>query len=275
MEPGDQRGLYRPSDEHDACGVGFVANIKGARSHQIVRSALDLLINLEHRGACGSDPDTGDGAGILIQVPDRFLRKAVSFALPEPGAYGCGLVFLPHDKDAREACKAVVQRIVQEEGQEVLGWRDVPVNVTRIGKTAASVAPIFEQLFIANPAKAGHHAFERKLYVIRKLIERASRDLYICGLSSKTLIYKGMLTASQIEGMFPDLSDPDVDSALALVHQRFSTNTFPSWPLAHPYRYVAHNGEINTLRGNINWMKAREGLLKSSYTLSLHDALPI
>ena len=267
---GDQRpqGLYSPADEHDACGLGFVANIKGARSHAIVRSALDLLINLEHRGACGSDPNTGDGAGILIQMPDRFLRKAVPFALPEAGSYGAGLVFLPHDEDKRAACKSIIARIVEEEGQQLLGWREVPIDLSRVGKSAASVAPRFEQVFITGT--------ELRLYVIRKLIERATKDLYICGLSSKTLIYKGMLTASQIEGMFPDLSDPDVESALALVHQRFSTNTFPSWPLAHPYRFVAHNGEINTLRGNINWMKAREGLLQSSvFGDDLKKVLPV
>jgi glutamate synthase (ferredoxin) len=269
--------LYSPSDEHDACGVGFVAHIKGARSHSIVRSALDLLINLEHRGATGSDPDTGDGAGILIQIPDRFFRKVAAFALPEAGRYGAGLVFLPHDEAKRAECKAIVERIVVEEGQQLLGWRDVPVDLARIGKTAASVAPRFEQLFVAaNDQGLRPDAFERKLYVIRKRIERAARDIYICGLSSQTLIYKGMLTATQIEGMFPDLSDPDVESALALVHQRFSTNTFPSWPLAHPYRYVAHNGEINTLRGNINWMKAREGLLKSSvFGDDLQKVLPV
>ena len=268
MDPGDQRGLYRSCDEHDACGVGFVANIKGARSHQIVRSALDLLINLEHRGACGSDPGTGDGAGILIQMPDRFLRKAVTFDLPPAGSYGAGLVFLPHDPAARANCKAIVERVVAEEGQTLLGWRDVPVDLSKVGKSAASVAPAFEQVFITGT--------ELQLYVIRKLIERATKDLYLCSLSSKTLIYKGMLTASQIEGMFPDLSDAAVESALALVHQRFSTNTFPSWPLAHPYRLVAHNGEINTLRGNINWMKAREGLLKSSvFGDDLQKVLPV
>ena len=294
MDPSDQRGLYRPSEEHDACGVGFVASIKGARSHQIVRSALDLLINLEHRGACGSDPDTGDGAGILVQMPDRFLRGVVPFDLPPQGSYGAGLVFLPHDAEARSAYKAIVERIVNDEGQTLLGWREVPINVTRIGKTAASVAPRFEQVFVGSvrlkadphkhPVGAGFGRtddFERKLYVIRKLIERETGDLkfastYLCGLSSKTLIYKGMLTASQIEGMFPDLSDPSVESALALVHQRFSTNTFPSWPLAHPYRFVAHNGEINTLRGNINWMKAREGLLKSGvFGDDLQKVLPV
>jgi glutamate synthase (NADPH/NADH) large chain len=285
MDPSDQRGLYRPSDEHDACGVGFVANIKGARSHSIVRSALDLLINLEHRGACGSDPDTGDGAGILIQMPDKFLRKAAPFALPDAGAYGCGLVFLPHDSNARDACKAIVSRIVAEEGQVLLGWRAVPVDLNQVGRSAASVAPVFEQVFIGEPGTGSREpgtgnreqgAFERKLYVVRKRIEHETRDLYIVSLSSKTLIYKGMLTASQIEGMFPDLSDPDVESALALVHQRFSTNTFPSWPLAHPYRLVAHNGEINTLRGNINWMKAREGLLQSSvFGDDLRKVLPV
>ena len=281
MDPSDQQGLYRPHEEHDACGVGFIAHIKGARSHSIVRSALDLLINLEHRGACGSDPDTGDGAGILIQIPDRFFRKVAPFPLPAAGTYGAGLVFLPHDQTARADCKAIVARIIGEEGQTLLGWRAVPINLDKVGQSAASVAPVFEQLFVAGPAHAGHHnenAFERKLYIIRKRIERETkgRDCYICGLSSKTLIYKGMLTASQIEGMFPDLSDADVESALALVHQRFSTNTFPSWPLAHPYRYVAHNGEINTLRGNINWMKAREGLLKSSvFGDDLQKLLPV
>ena len=281
MDPSDQQGLYRPHEEHDACGVGFVAHIKGARSHSIVRSALDLLINLEHRGACGSDPDTGDGAGILIQMPDRFFRKAVPFALPTPGEYGAGLVFLPHDQSARENCKAIVERIVHEEGQVLLGWRDVPIDLTKIGHSAASVAPVFEQLFVGLDPQSpvpDPRVVERKLYVIRKRIERdtTGTGLYICGLSSQTLIYKGMLTASQIEGMFPDLSDAAVESALALVHQRFSTNTFPSWPLAHPYRYVAHNGEINTLRGNINWMKAREGLLKSSvFGTDLQKVLPV
>ena len=281
MDPSDQQGLYRPHEEHDACGVGFVAHIKGARSHSIVRSALDLLINLEHRGACGSDPDTGDGAGILIQMPDRFFRRALPFALPTPGEYGAGLVFLPHDQSARENCKAIVERIVHEEGQVLLGWRDVPIDLTKIGHSAASVAPVFEQLFVGLDPQSpvpDPRVVERKLYVIRKRIERdtTGTGLYICGLSSQTLIYKGMLTASQIEGMFPDLSDAAVESALALVHQRFSTNTFPSWPLAHPYRYVAHNGEINTLRGNINWMKAREGLLKSSvFGTDLQKVLPV
>jgi glutamate synthase domain-containing protein 2/glutamate synthase domain-containing protein 1/glutamate synthase domain-containing protein 3 len=280
MDPSDQQGLYRPHEEHDACGVGFVAHIKGARSHSIVQSALELLINLEHRGATGSDPGTGDGAGILIQMPDRFFRTAVPFALPEAGSYGAGLAFLPHDPTARASCKAIAQRIIAEEGQLLLGWRAVPTDLKKVGQGAAAVAPVFEQIFVGSAAAAPGNAdrFERKLYVIRKRIERETRGtgLYVCGLSSKTLIYKGMLTASQIEGMFPDLSDAAMESALALVHQRFSTNTFPSWPLAHPYRYVAHNGEINTLRGNINWMKAREGMLKSSvFGDDLAKVLPV
>ncbi len=287
--PGDQ-GLYRTSDEHDACGVGFVVDIKGRRSHAIVRNALDLLINLEHRGACGSDPNTGDGAGILVQMPDRFLRAAVTFPLPSVGEYGAGLVFLPTDRAASAALRALVEQIATEEGQSVLGWRAVPTNLGAIGASAAAVAPAFEQVFIGRSAEfQGAEAgmrFERALYLIRKRVERAAEELdlstqarasfYIVSLSSKTLIYKGMLTASQIEGMFPDLSDSSVESALAIVHQRFSTNTFPSWPLAHPYRLVAHNGEINTLRGNINWMQAREGLLRSSaFGDDLDKVLPV
>jgi glutamate synthase domain-containing protein 2/glutamate synthase domain-containing protein 1/glutamate synthase domain-containing protein 3 len=278
-----QAGLYRSADEHDACGVGFVAHIKGQRSHRIVRDALDLLINLEHRGACGSDPNTGDGAGILIQMPDGFLRQVLPFALPPAGSYGAGLVFLPTEDAPRAELKALVERIAREEGQHILGWRTVPTNLEAVGRSAAAVAPVFEQLFIGAGSGLGVR-FERVLYVIRKRIEHEVEQLdparrsgfYIVSLSASTLIYKGMLTASQIEGMFPDLSDPAVDSALALVHQRFSTNTFPSWPLAHPYRFVAHNGEINTLRGNINWMRAREGLLQSSvFGDDLRKVLPV
>jgi glutamate synthase domain-containing protein 2/glutamate synthase domain-containing protein 1/glutamate synthase domain-containing protein 3 len=284
-------GLYRSSDEHDACGVGFVAHIHGRRSHAIVRSALELLINLEHRGACGSDPNTGDGAGILVQMPDRFFRRALPFALPEAGAYGAGLFFLPSDATARATCRDVIARIVADEGHTLLGWRTVPVNLDAIGQTAAAVAPVFEQGFIGagGPGRSGGSGgpggtFERALYVIRKRIEHAiaaldpaiGESFYVVSLSSNTLIYKGMLTASQIARMFPDLTDDDFESALALVHQRFSTNTFPSWPLAHPYRFVAHNGEINTLRGNINWMQAREGLLQSSvFREDLRKLLPV
>ena len=297
--PGNQSakaGLYRACDEHDSCGVGFVAHIKGKRSHHIVRNALDLLINLEHRGACGSDPDTGDGAGILIQMPDRFFREILPFALPPAGSYGAGLVFLPQDDQTRAEVRSLVERIVREEGQTVLGWREVPIDLASVGASAAAAAPVFEQIFVGrgrvdtgdsvDSSDVDVVTFERKLYVIRKQVERAVegvglaagalKDFYIVSLSARTLIYKGMLTASQIEGMFPDLSDRALESALALVHQRFSTNTFPSWPLAHPYRLVAHNGEINTLRGNINWMQAREGLLKSTrFGDDLQKVLPV
>jgi glutamate synthase (ferredoxin) len=282
--PGAQ-GLYDPRTESDACGVGFVVHIKGQRSHQIVRNALQVLINLEHRGACGCEANTGDGAGILIQMPDAFLRKVVSFTLPAAGSYGAGLVFLPHDARDREKVRDLIGKIAAEEGQALLGWRDVPTDNSLVGASARKTQPVFQQVFIGLGAEAAAKAavgtlsaddrarFERKLYVIRKRVEHAidtlkisvlsRRYCYIVSLSANTLIYKGMLTARQLDPMFPDLADPDLVSALALVHQRFSTNTFPSWPLAHPYRYVAHNGEINTLRGNINWMRAREGLLQS------------
>ena len=269
--------LYDPRHEHDACGVGFVADIKGRRSHAIVERGLQLLINLLHRGACGCEANTGDGAGILIQIPDRFFRRVtppLGFTLPAEGRYGTGLVFLPQDAGERDRVRRLLEQIVREERQEVLGWRAVPTDLSRLGALAVSAAPVIEQLFIGDgsvvpPSDAMR--FERKLYVIRKRAEHEADALalaerhafYIPSLSSKTLIYKGMLTADQIGSTFPDLADHDLESALALVHQRFSTNTFPSWPLAHPYRYVAHNGEINTLRGNINWMRAREGLLRS------------
>jgi glutamate synthase domain-containing protein 2/glutamate synthase domain-containing protein 1 len=273
------RGLYDPQSEHDACGVGFVVDIKGRRSHEIVQMALRVLVNLEHRGATGAEVNTGDGAGILVQTPDAFLRTAVPFALPEPGGYGAGLVFLPHKASDRKAIKDVIEHIVEDEGQSLLGWRDVPTDDSLLGDGAKATQPIFQHLIIGAGASTelgtpgGTLGFERKLYVLRKRIEAAvdalqidplSRQLfYIVSLSCRTLLYKGMLTARQLKPMFPDLSDERFDSSLALVHQRFSTNTFPSWPLAHPYRYVAHNGEINTLRGNINWMRARESLLQS------------
>src|SRR5499433_854556 len=275
LGPPPAQGLYDPRHEHDACGVGFVVDIKGRKSHAIVRQALQVLINLLHRGACGCEPNTGDGAGILLQLPDRFLRKAcasLGITLPAATEYGAGLVFLPRDLVDRDQVQALIQAIVTDEGQRFLGWRDVPTDDHLLGATARSVEPVIRQMFVGRgPGVRDHAHFERKLYVIRKRIENAvaamefseKKLVYVPSLSSNTLIYKGMLSADQIEAMYPDLTDPDVESALALVHQRFSTNTFPSWPLAHPYRYVAHNGEINTLRGNINWMRAREGLLRS------------
>ena len=270
------QGLYDPRFEHDACGVGFVVHVKGVRSHAIVSQALQVLVNLLHRGACGCEVNTGDGAGILLQIPDKFFRKEarnLGFVLPPEGAYGVGSVFLPRDGAARATIEALMAQIVEEEGQTLLGWRDLPTDDRLVGASAAATEPYFKQLFIGANGQRDRAAFERKLYVIRKRIEHAVDKLpissgdkkyfYIPSLSANTLIYKGMLIADQIETMFPDLTDPDVESALALVHQRFSTNTFPSWPLAHPYRYVAHNGEINTLRGNINWMHAREALCES------------
>jgi glutamate synthase (NADPH/NADH) large chain len=269
------QGLYDPAHEHDACGVGFVVDIEGRKSHAIVRQALSVLINLLHRGACGCEPNTGDGAGILLQIPDKFFRREcaqLGIVLPAPTEYGAGLVFLPPDALHADKVRALIQTIIVDEGQRALGWRPVPTDDRLLGATARSVEPRIMQVFVGRGARVRDHAhFERKLYVIRKRIEHAVATLddadrkftYLPSLSSNTFIYKGMLSADQIEAMYPDLADPDVESALALVHQRFSTNTFPSWPLAHPYRYIAHNGEINTLRGNINWMKAREALCRS------------
>ena len=274
--PPPAQGLYDPAHEHDACGVGFVVDIAGRPSHAIVSQALTVLKNLLHRGACGCEVNTGDGAGILIQMPHAFLAREadrLGFSLPGPGHYGAGLVFLPTDAADRAACRRVLEAIVAEEGQTVLGWRDVPTNDDPVGPTARSVEPVIAQIFVGRSEGVPDRAvFERKLYVIRKRAEHAIANsglaerkyFYLPSLSANTLIYKGMLSADQIETMFPDVTDPLVESALALVHQRFSTNTFPSWPLAHPYRYVAHNGEINTLRGNINWMRAREAVCRSA-----------
>ncbi|HWN90153.1 MAG TPA: glutamate synthase subunit alpha, partial [Verrucomicrobiae bacterium] len=272
----EAQGLYSPDHEHDACGVGFVVDMKGRRSHAIVAQALEVLKNLLHRGACGCEVNTGDGAGILIQIPHAFLARecaTLGITLPLPKRYGAGLVFLPRDAGQAARCRELLATIVAEEGQTLLGWRRVPTDDSPVGPSARAVEPTIEHVFIGRGAAVPDaQAFERKLYVIRKRVEHAVRAsdmaergyFYLPSLSANTLIYKGMLSADQIETMFPDITDPLVESALALVHQRFSTNTFPSWPLAHPYRYIAHNGEINTLRGNINWMKAREALCRSA-----------
>src|SRR5256885_1200966 len=283
----EPQGLYDPAHEPDACGVGFVVDIKGRKSHAIVRQGLLVLINLLHRGACGGEPTTGDGAGILLQVPDKSLRKQcgrLGIPLPGPKDYGVGCVFLPRDAMQREKVQALIATIVAEEGQRLLGWRDVPTDDRLLGASALNVEPTIKQVFIGRGAARDAAHFERKLYVVRKRIEHAveamdfseKRLTYLPSLSSNTLIYKGMLSADQIESMYPDLLDPDLESALALVHQRFSTNTFPSWPLAHPYRYISHNGEINTLRGNINWMRAREALCRSDVLgADLTKVLPV
>jgi len=257
------QGLYDGRHEHDACGVAFVATLSGQASHDIVDHALTALRNLEHRGASGAEPDSGDGAGILVQVPDAFLRAVAGFPLPEPGSYAVGLAFLPDDDAAARAAVAVVERLARAEGLAVLGWRDVPVTPELLGATARSTMPRFRQLFVtAATGRVSGVALERLAFCLRKRAEHQA-DVYFASLSSRTLVYKGMLTTGQLEPFFPDLSDRRFASALGVVHSRFSTNTFPSWPLAHPYRFVAHNGEINTVMGNRNWMRARESQLAS------------
>lgn len=269
-----KQGLYDPSFEHDNCGVGFVTNIKGNTSHNIVRDGIEVLENLKHRGATGSDPDSGDGAGILVQVPDEFLRikcNELEIDLPEKGHYGVGLLFLPPISEDRYRIENAFEHIINEEGQYFLGFRDVPHDETVIGKVARSVMPVFKQIIIGKGEDTGLEDFERKLLVIRKrmwyeikkLEVTQSNYFHICSLSSKVVVYKGQLKAEQLNKFFPDLADPDFKSAIALVHSRYSTNTFPSWALAHPYRMIAHNGEINTLRGNYNWFKVRERMFES------------
>ncbi|MEU5640526.1 glutamate synthase large subunit [Streptomyces milbemycinicus] len=254
--------MYDPRDEHDACGVGFVATLTGEASHELVEQALTVLRNLEHRGATGSEPDSGDGAGILVQVPDVFLRESVSgFELPEAGSYAVGIAFLPDGEADGAAAAGHIERIAAEEGLTVLGWREVPVAPELLGNGARATMPAFSQLFVTDGTSSGL-ALDRKAFVLRKRAEREA-GVYFPSLSSRTLVYKGMLTTGQLEPFFPDLSDRRFATAIALVHSRFSTNTFPSWPLAHPYRFVAHNGEINTVKGNRNWMRARESQLVS------------
>ncbi|MEP6462779.1 MAG: glutamate synthase subunit alpha, partial [Frankiaceae bacterium] len=257
-------GLYDPAFEHDACGVAFVADLSGRRHHQMVGLALGALRNLDHRGASGAEPETGDGAGLLISVPDAFLRAVTPFGLPERSAYAVGIAFLPTDLTERiEAVKAT-DALCAQEGLTVLGWRELPVDPdgAGIGKGARDVMPHFAQLFLAGANGERGLDLDRRVFCARKRIEH-STGVYFASLSARTLVYKGMLTTHQLGPFFPDLSDERIETPLALIHSRFSTNTFPSWPLAHPYRYIAHNGEINTVRGNRNWMQAREALLAS------------
>jgi glutamate synthase (NADPH/NADH) large chain len=268
------QGLYHPAHEHDACGIGFVASISGHKSHDIIRKGIQVLLNLAHRGACGCDPETGDGAGVLIQIPHKFFARQcqkLGFMLPNPGTYGVGMTFLPVEKHPRLQCEGILERIVKEEGLTLLGWRDTPVYASAIGRVARASQPYIQQIFVESASGMDEDAFERKLYVVRKRAENEVREsgiedadmFYIPSLSCRTIVYKGLLLAPQITNFYRELSDPDVESALCLVHQRFSTNTFPSWQRAHPYRYIAHNGEINTLRGNVNWMQARQSLLQT------------
>ncbi len=272
-----RHGLYSPHLEHDSCGVGMVANIKGSQSHQIITESLQVLVNLGHRGACGCDPETGDGAGILLQMPHAFLKKVcpgLGIDLPAPGAYGVGMVFLPPRPEARARCQDLIDRSIAAEGLELLGWREVPVDPARLGRDARSVQPVIRQVFVGSgPDFPEPEQLQRKLYTLRKVIENALPNcglseedadyFYLCSLSNSTLVYKGLLMAHQVAGFYRDLDDESLVSAFALVHSRFSTNTLGHWKLAHPYRYLAHNGEINTLRGNTNWMHAREAQFES------------
>ena len=285
----EPQGLYNPGNEHDACGMGFVANIKGEKSHDIILKGIQILINLTHRGACGCDPETGDGAGVLIQIPHRFFQRETAklgFTLPAPGEYGVGMVFMPVERHERLVTEGLLERIVKEEGLTVLGWRDTPIEGTAIGRIARASQPYIQQIFVGHESAMTQDEFERRLYILRKCFETAvaaeeeelpNRGVFsVPSLSSRTIVYKGLLLAPQIPKFYVELSDPDVMSALCLVHQRFSTNTFPTWQLAHPFHYVAHNGEINTVRGNVNWMHARESILKSDlFGDDLKKLLPI
>ncbi len=267
-------GLYEPSTEHDACGTGFVAHIKGEKSRDIVDQGLEVLRRLSHRAACGADPETGDGAGILLQLPERFFRQEgtrLGFDLPAGRRFAVGQVFLPPDRLARAACEQILEDVIHEEGQRVLGWRDVPIDSAHVGRVAREVMPVFRQIYV-RMRRVPPSAWERTLYVIRKLAENRIRDravdpdgyFHVASLSTETVVYKGLLLPRQLPQFFLDLKSPELVSAIAVVHSRFSTNTFPTWDLAQPFRYIAHNGEINTLRGNGNWMQARKSQLKSA-----------
>ena len=270
-------GLYHPSFEHDSCGIGFVANIKGHKSHQHVADALTILENMEHRGACGCETNTGDGAGILIQIPHEFFFDEsirLGFHLPSYGRYGVGTIFFPREIRVREECRDIFNRAAEKLRLEILGYRKVPVNAEGIGPTALSVEPEIEQVFIACPDHISNpDDFERKLFVLRNYATHTIRNtvkqdaigFYVASLSYKTIVYKGQLTSLQLRHYFPDLSNKRVVSAFGLIHSRFATNTFPSWKLAQPFRFIAHNGEINTLQGNLNWLRTSEQGFSSPY----------
>jgi len=274
-------GLYDPRFEHDACGVALVADLRGRPSHTLVTQAVNALEHLAHRGATGSEEDSGDGAGILIQVPDAFYRQVVDFVLPERGRYATGIAFLSADESSAAKAREEVGRIAGEEGMDVLGWRELPVDPSTLGSIAEAARPSMHQLFVApagepvpgrgDPAVA----VDRLAFVVRKRAEHEVDECYFASLSARTVTYKGMLTSHQLAEFYPDLHDERLVSGLALVHSRFSTNTFPSWPLAHPYRYMAHNGEINTLAGNRNWMRAREALCATDLIPNLDRAFPV
>ena len=268
-----KQGLYDPQFEHDACGIGCIANIKGRKSHGIVNQGIQILKNLAHRGGVGSEPDTGDGAGILIQMPHKFMQKVCKnegIELPEKGDYGVGMLFLSPDRETREESLKTLSGIIAEEGQKLLGIRTVPVYDVCIGESAKEAMPYIVQVFVGKGgADMDNDAFERKLFIIMKLAEKMIRKsgmdnyFYFASFSTRTIVYKGMLTPEQVNEFYLDLKDEDLETAIALVHSRFSTNTFPSWERAHPNRYIIHNGEINTIRGNVNWVKARERMFST------------
>ena len=271
-------GLYDPQFEHDACGVSFVVDIHGRASHQIVATGLSALCSMEHRGATGVETQTGDGAGVLIQIPHKFFKGATNFILPEIGEYGAGLAFMPQNEELANKAQIRIEALVKEQKLRVLGWRNVPIDPSCLGVSALRVMPAFKQLFVDDPGGAKLIELDRKLFVLRKRIEHELPEelkTYFPSLSSRTFIYKGMLTTPELQMFFTDLNDVRIESAMVLVHSRFSTNTFPSWPLAHPYRYIAHNGEINTVQGNRNWMRTRESLLETKLIPDLEKAFPI
>jgi len=287
------KGLYSIANDHDSCGVGLLVQMKGKKSHKIIRQALDTLTHLEHRGACGCEVNTGDGAGILIQMPHEFFTKEcekLKIHLPKEGEYGCGVIFLPQDKAEQKRVEGIFNEIVKKKGQILLGWRKVPIDDSMIGKSARDPMPVMKQVFIGvgpkGPGLPGStvEAFERRLFIIRKCFEREickadlneKNKVYICSLSSRVLVYKGMLISHQVKPFFPDLQNSTLKSAIAMVHSRFSTNTLPRWELAQPFRFLCHNGEINTLRGNINWMRAREALFESKlFGNELNEIFPV
>src|SRR3954447_10293450 len=269
------QGLYDPALEKDSCGVGFIADIKGRSSHKLIEDALAILCNLEHRGAVGADPRAGDGAGIMVQIPHKFFAQQtdkLGFTLPAAGEYAIGVLFMPRDQDWRQIIRDIYAQMIKREGMTLLGWRDVPTDNSTLGETVKPTEPVHQQVFIGRGKKIkSEDEFERRLYILRKSIsntiytrrERRLSGYYPVSISCRTGVYKGMFLADQLATYYPDLHEPDFVSALALVHQRFSTNTFPTWSLAHPYRMIAHNGEINTLRGNNNWMAARQASVSS------------
>ena len=278
------QGLYNPSFEKDACGIGAIAHIKGKKSHHIIKDVLDILVKLEHRGGAGAEKNTGDGAGILIQLPHKFFKKQqLGFNIGEEGDYAVAMMFLPVDEDDRNEAKKVFEKAMESEGLKFLGWREVPVNPSNLGETALEAMPHIIQGFVERPKEIEKgQTFERKLYVARRVAEKEAikvlqdKTFYVCSFSSKTIVYKGMLLSTQVEEFFLDLQDEDMESAIGMVHSRFSTNTFPSWERAHPNRCMIHNGEINTIRGNANWIHTREDRFESDvFKDDLKKILPV